>query len=146
MKDHKGKTTGLMMEGSAMHMSMLHKETVGQERKNLIDDDPLKMEHDSAMEMSPYKMDHEGSPAEFTGMSGGSALHQEGDSDLSEHANILFGGKKLTKAQLEKIKKDFGVVEKKVIKDDTTKVKKPKPENSKGYTVENTTPKGLYKK
>ena len=95
MKDHKGKTTGLMMEGSAMHMSMLHKETVGQERKNLIDDDPLKMEHDSAMEMSPYKMhnkehlqkvgkdmpvhmDHEGDHQRtFTGMSGGSALHQE---------------------------------------------------------------------
>lgn len=121
MKDHKGKTTGIMMKGSSIYM-----ETVGQERKNLIDDDPLKMEHDSAMEMSPYKMDHEGSPATFTGMSGGSALHQEGDPDLSEHANLLFGGKKLTKEQLEKIKKDFGVVEKKVINDDTTKAKKPK--------------------
>jgi hypothetical protein len=32
----------------------------------------------SAMEMSPYKMGHE-SPAEFTGMSGGSAFHQKND-------------------------------------------------------------------
>lgn len=78
MKDHKGKTTGIMMEGSAMHMSMLHKESDKQEKENLegpegknpIDDKA------SAMEMSPYKMGHE-SPAEFTGMSGGSALHQE---------------------------------------------------------------------
>ena len=54
------------------------------------------------------------------------ALLLEGDPDLSEHANLLFGGKKLTKEQLEKIKKDFGVVEKKVINDDTTKAKKPK--------------------
>ena len=92
MKDHKGKTTGLMMEGSAMHMSMLHKESDKQEKENLegpegknaIDDkasamemSPYKMGHEgSAAEMSPYKMVHE-SPAEFTGMSGGSALHQE---------------------------------------------------------------------
>ena len=27
MKDHKGKPSGLMMEGSVNHMSMLHKET-----------------------------------------------------------------------------------------------------------------------
>ena len=87
------------------------------------------MHRDSAMYMgheSPAEMGHKDSPAEFTGMSGGSALHQEGDPDLSEHANLLFSGKKLTKAQLEKIKKDFGVVEKKVINDDTTKTKKPK--------------------
>jgi len=76
MKDHKGKTTGLMMEGSAMHMSMLHKETDKQEAKNDLDDTPVQ-DKASAIEMSPYKMDHEGSPATFTGMSGGSALHQE---------------------------------------------------------------------
>jgi hypothetical protein len=75
MKDHKGKTTGLMMEGSAMHMSMLHKESAKQERKNLMEDMPVD-DKASAMEMSPYKMGHE-SPAEFTGMSGGSAMHQE---------------------------------------------------------------------
>lgn len=75
MKDHKGKTTGIMMEGSAMHMSMLHKEPAEQEVKNLEDKNPV-AEKASAMEMSPYKMGHE-SPAEFTGMSGGSALHQE---------------------------------------------------------------------
>jgi len=75
MKDHKGKTTGIMMEGSAMHMSMLHKESAEQEKKDLMKDMPVD-DKASAMEMSPYKMDH-GSPAEFTGMSGGSALHQE---------------------------------------------------------------------
>ena len=75
MKDHKGKTTGLMMEGSAMHMSMLHKESDKQEKENLMEDMPVD-DKASAMEMSPYKMGHE-SPAEFTGMSGGSALHQE---------------------------------------------------------------------
>ncbi len=58
LKDHKGKTTGLMMEGSLAHM-------------------------ESAMEMSPYKMDH-GSPAEFTGMSGGSALHQEKEKETKK--------------------------------------------------------------
>ena len=51
VKNLKGKTTGLMMEGSSMYM-----ETAGQKRENLIDEDPLKMEHDSAMEMSPYEM------------------------------------------------------------------------------------------
>ena len=75
MKDHKGKTTGLMMEGSAMHMSMLHKESAEQEKKDLMKDMPVD-DKASAVEMSPYKMDH-GSPAEFTGMSGGSALHQK---------------------------------------------------------------------
>jgi hypothetical protein len=75
MKDHKGKTTGIMMEGSAMHMSMLHQESAEQEKKDLMKDMPVD-EKASAMEMSPYKMGHE-SPAEFTGMSGGSALHQE---------------------------------------------------------------------
>ena len=75
MKNHKGKTTGIMMEGSAMHMSMLHQESDKQEKKDLMKDMPVD-EKASAMEMSPYKMGHE-SPAEFTGMSGGSALHQE---------------------------------------------------------------------
>jgi len=103
MKDHKGKTTGLMMEGSAMHMSMLHKESAEQEKKDLMEDMPVD-DKASAIEMSPYKMDH-GSPAEFTGMSGGSALHQEGDPDLSDMANLLFGEKKITKKQAEKIKK-----------------------------------------
>ena len=59
VKNLKGKTTGLMMEGSVAYM-----ESNEQERKNLINDMPLKMEHGD-------------SPAEFTGMSGGSALHQE---------------------------------------------------------------------
>jgi len=126
VKNLKGKTTGLMMEGSAMHMSMLHQESEKQEKENLegpegknpIDDkasavemSPYKMGHeDSPAEMSPYKMGHEDSPAKmghespaknlnkgygyevpkpsvakmehespakFTGMSGGSALHEK---------------------------------------------------------------------
>ena len=56
LKDHKGKTTGLMMEGSLMHM-----ETIGQEKKNLMKDMPI--DKRGVGEMSPYKMD--------------SALHQE---------------------------------------------------------------------
>ena len=84
MKDHKGKTTGLMMEGSAMHMSILHQESAKQEKKDLLKDMPVD-DKASAMEMSPYKMGHESpaemghkdSPAKFTGMSGGSAMHQE---------------------------------------------------------------------
>ena len=105
VKNLKGKTTGLMMEGSAMHMSMLHQESAKQEKKDLLKDMPVD-DKASAMEMSPYKMGHEGSPTEmspykmghedspakmghespakmghespakFTGMSGGSALHQ----------------------------------------------------------------------
>jgi len=119
MKDHKGKTTGIMMEGSAMHMSMLHKETDKQEKKDLLKDMPID-DKASAIEMSPYKMhnkehlkkngndlplqmSHEDSPATFTGMSGGSALHQ--DSDLSDIANSLFGDKKLSKEKANKIKK-----------------------------------------
>ncbi|MGV6832496.1 MAG: hypothetical protein ACWA5P_13150 [bacterium] len=123
MKDHKGKTTGLMMEGSSAYMSAL------EANKKLMNNPDIKMGGDIIDETaqdSAVKMGHKDSPATFTGMSGGSALHQEGDPDLSEHANILFSGKKLTKEQLEKIKKDFGVVEKKVINDDTTKTKKPK--------------------
>lgn len=137
MKDHKGKTTGLMMEGSAMHMSMLHKESAEQEKKDLMKDMPVD-DKASAIEMSPYKMDH-GSPAEFTGMSGGSALHQESDPDLSDMANLLFGEKKITKEQAKKAKQQ--VLANPMAKDTL----KPKPENNKGYTVENTTKKGLYK-
>ena len=118
VKNLKGKTTGLMMEGSAMHMSMLHQESAKQEKKDLLKDmpvddkasamemSPYKMGHeDSPTEMSPYKMGHEDSPtkmghespakmghespakmghespAKFTGMSGGSALHQGWDHD-----------------------------------------------------------------
>lgn len=79
MKDYKGKPSGLMMEGSAMHMSMLHKESAEQEAKNDLNDMPVD-DKASAMEMSPYKMGHE-SPAEFTGISGGSAFHNTGYGD-----------------------------------------------------------------
>jgi len=59
VKNLKGKTTGLMMEGSAMYMSMLHKESEKQEKENLLEDMPVD-DKASAMEMSPYKMDHDG--------------------------------------------------------------------------------------
>jgi hypothetical protein len=76
MYDDKGKQTGLMMEGSVAHM-----ESVSQEKKNLMKDMPVD-DKASAMEMSPYKMDHGDSVAKFTGMSGGSAMHHSGKSKL----------------------------------------------------------------
>lgn len=155
MKDHKGKTTGIMMEGSAMHMSMLHQESAEQEKKDLMKDMPVD-EKASAMEMSPYKMGHESSPAEFTGMSGGSALHQ--DADLSDIANSLFGTKKLSKAQAEKIKKQ---VEGNPMAKDTLPKNTPKkeptqtfsgfgqvdaPENTKQEKIKNLVKSGGMKK
>lgn len=65
VKNLKGKTTGLMMEGSAMYMSMLHKESAKQEKKDLLKDMPVD-DKASAMEMSPYKMGHEDSPTEMS--------------------------------------------------------------------------------
>ena len=58
MKDHKGKPSGLMMEGS-----VAHQESAAQEKKNLLKDMPIDSKA-SAMEMSPYKMGHE-SPAKM---------------------------------------------------------------------------------
>ncbi len=127
LKDHKGKTTGLMMEGSAMHMSMIHKESSEQEKKDLMKDMPVD-DKASAIEMSPYKMDH-GSPAEFTGMSGGSAFHQEGDPDLSDMANLLFGEKKITKKQAKKAKEQ--VLANPMAKDTLKTEKKKKVETKK---------------
>ena len=106
MKDHKGKTTGLMMEGSAMHMSMLHQESAEQEKKDLMKDMPVD-DKASAMEMSPYKMDH-GSPAEFTGMSGGSALHQIDEKDgvvVTGDASRIGGQTTMTEAEKRAEKK-----------------------------------------
>jgi len=51
MYDKKGKQSGLMMEGSVAHM-----ETMGQPKKNLINDMPVD-DNASALEMSPYKME-----------------------------------------------------------------------------------------
>ena len=59
MVDAKGKPSGLMMAGSAYHM-----DSISQEKKNLVNDMPIDSKA-SAMEMSPYKMDH-GSPAKET--------------------------------------------------------------------------------
>jgi len=51
MYDEKGKQTGLMMEGSVAHM-----ETMGQEKKNLINDMPI--DNRGVGQMSPYKMEN----------------------------------------------------------------------------------------
>lgn len=91
LKSETGKPSGLMMEGSVNHMSMLHQEETKkaeeakdkklskkqeiQEKKDLLTEMPI--DNRGVGQMSPYKMDHEGSPAEFTGMSGGSAFHND---------------------------------------------------------------------
>ena len=119
-----------------MHMSMLHQESAKQEKKDLLKDMPVD-DKASAMEMSPYKMGHESpaemghkdSPAEFTGMSGGSALHQEGDPDLSDMANLLFGEKKITKKQAKKAKEQ--VLANPMAKDTLKTEKKKKVETKK---------------
>lgn len=58
MKNHKGKPSGLMMEGSVAHQESEAQEVVNLETKNPVADKA------SAMEMSPYKMGHE-SPAKM---------------------------------------------------------------------------------
>ena len=72
MKDHKGKPSGLMMEGS-----VAHQESADQEKKNLLKDMPIDSKA-SAMEMSPYKMDHE-SPAKMGHKD--SPMHDNHDKD-----------------------------------------------------------------
>jgi hypothetical protein len=61
MYDSKGKPAGLMAEGSMAYM-----ESIGQEKKNLMQDMPVD-DKASAMEMSPYKMDY-GSPNKKTNL------------------------------------------------------------------------------
>ena len=72
MKDHKGKPSGLMMEGS-----VAHQESDAQEKKNLLKDMPIDSKA-SAMEMSPYKMGHE-SPAKMGHKN--SPMHDNHDKD-----------------------------------------------------------------
>ena len=52
MKDHKGKPSGLMMEGSVAHQESAEQEVVNLETKNPVDDKA------SAMEMSPLNDNH----------------------------------------------------------------------------------------
>ncbi len=72
MKDPKGKPSGLMMEGSVAYQEKtkkveeakakkLDKKQEIKETKDLLTEMPVD-DKASAMEMSPYKMDHEGSP------------------------------------------------------------------------------------
>jgi hypothetical protein len=56
LKDHKGKPSGLMMEGSVAYM-----ESAGKEKKNLMKDMPID-DKASAMEMSPYKLTEKDKP------------------------------------------------------------------------------------
>ncbi len=72
MKNHKGKPSGLMMEGS-----VAHQESDAQEKKNLLKDMPIDSKA-SAMEMSPYKMGHE-SPAKMSHK--GSPMHDNHNKD-----------------------------------------------------------------
>ena len=58
MYDSKGKPAGLMAEGSMAYM-----ESIGQEKKDLMQDMPI--DNRGVTQMSPYKMDH-GSPAKET--------------------------------------------------------------------------------
>ena len=57
LKDHKGKTTGLMMEGSLAHM-----EANELKRKNLMTDMPI--DNRGVGEMSPYKLTEKEKPTE----------------------------------------------------------------------------------
>lgn len=83
MYDDKGKQSGLMMEGSVAHM-----ESMSQEKKNLMKDMPVDSKA-SAIEMSPYKMDH-GSMANY----GSPAMQTNPNKDKKE----LTGAQKLKMA------------------------------------------------
>ena len=72
MKDHKGKPSGLMMEGSVAYQESEAQEVVNLETKNPVADKA------SAMEMSPYKMGHE-SPAKMGHKD--SPMHDNHDKD-----------------------------------------------------------------
>ena len=56
MKDHKGKPSGLMMEGSVAHQESAEQEVINLETKNPVDDKA------SAMEMSPLNDNHDIDP------------------------------------------------------------------------------------
>lgn len=92
MYDDKGKQTGLMMEGSVAHV-----ESVSQEKKNLMQDMPI--DNRGVGEMSPYKMDHGDSAAKFTGMSGGSAIH---NGDPEKGKKMIAEKLKSTAAEIKK--------------------------------------------
>ena len=134
VKNLKGKTTGLMMERSAMHMSMLHKESAEQEKKDLMKDMPVD-DKASAMEMSPYKMGHE-SPAEFTGMSGGSALHQKDERSgegvtVTGDASKVGGKTTMTEAEKKRAKLKKRIEDRKIREANEKMERKMKTETTK---------------
>ena len=76
LKDHKGKTSGIMMEGSVAYQEetkkveeakakKLDKKQEIQEKKDLLTEIPS--DNRGVGEMSPYKMDNEGSALQNTG-------------------------------------------------------------------------------
>ena len=83
MKDHKGKPSGLMMEGS-----VAHQESADQEKKNLLKDMPIDSKA-SAMEMSPYKMGHE-SPVKMGHKD--SPMHDNHDKDERSGEGVTVTG------------------------------------------------------
>ena len=96
MYDDKGKQTGLMMEGSVAHM-----ESISQEKKNLMQDMPIDNKA-SAMEMSPYKMDH-GSAVHHSGKS---KLHAKPEKDYPDDGHLHYqGGKKVESPGVSETKK-----------------------------------------
>ncbi len=107
VKNLKGKTTGLMMEGSAMHMSMLHQESEKQEKKDLLKDMPVD-DKASAMEMSPYKMGHEDSPTEMSPYKMGhedspaSMGHEDSPAKMGHESPAKMGHKKKVTTIAEK--------------------------------------------
>jgi hypothetical protein len=72
MKDHKGKPSGLMMEGSVAYQESAEQEVINLETKNPVADKA------SAMEMSPYKMGHK-SPAKQVDERSGDGVTVTGD-------------------------------------------------------------------
>ncbi len=127
MKDHKGKPSGLMMEGS-----VAYQESAKQEKKDLMKDMPVD-DKASAMEMSPYKMGHE-SPAEFTGMSGGSALHQSDEKDgvtVTGDASKIGGQTTMTEAEKKRAELKKRIEERKIREANEKMKRKMKTETAK---------------
>jgi len=121
LKDHKGKTTGLMMEGSAMHMSMLHqeetkkveeakakkldkKQEIKEHKKDLLTEMPI--DNRGVGEMSPYKMDH-GSPAKQTDERDGSGNSNVDESGHYGGARLHYADKKYDKSIRQMFNESF---------------------------------------
>jgi hypothetical protein len=98
MVDAKGKPSGLMMAGSAYHM-----ESISQEKKNLVNDMLIDGKA-SAMEMSPYKMNH-GSPAKKTDPKDGVVVTGKDKSKSAKEAHAERKAKRDKEMALKKEKR-----------------------------------------